>query len=149
MHLFKEVVQLKGKIAPASYAAAQNTGWIQWGQFHEMVIRLQLGAMVATATLDLIVEQATSSGGAGAKALTNRDGTSITITQLTAAGSDDNKLVLLDLLAEYLDVNNGFEYIRVTVTPAVAAVIFGLTVEGVAPRFAPVSTSNYDEVVTS
>jgi hypothetical protein len=147
MHHFFETHQLKAHIPADSEAGAVNTGWIQWGQFHELVGLLSVGDMVATATLDLAVEQATSSGGAGAKALTKKDGTNLTITQLTQAGGDSNKAVGFTALAEYLDVNNGFEYVRVTITPATAAVEFAFFLFGVEPRYAPVSTSNFDEVV--
>jgi hypothetical protein len=46
-----------------------------------------------------------------------------------------------------LDVNGGFEYVRFRVTIAVADCAYAATLRGLEPRYAPVSTTIYDEVV--
>jgi hypothetical protein len=98
--------------------------------------------MGSSATLDAKLQQASAAAGTGAKDITDK-----AITQLTQAGSDGNSLVGIELRTEELDVNGGFEYVRFSVTIAVADCAYAATLFGVEPRYAAVSTTAYDEVV--
>ncbi|MEH2705221.1 hypothetical protein [Bradyrhizobium elkanii] len=117
-------------INPQSANAVQTSGWIDATKFHNFMAVLMVGAIGAAATVDAKLEQATSNAGAGAKDVTSR-----AITQLTKAGVDDNKQVLINLKQEDLDFNNGFKFFRLSMTPAVAASLIAGAVLGFDARY--------------
>ena len=95
-------------INPSSQAAGTaTTGWISMASVGAVLAAIQVGALGASATVDAKFQQATSAAGAGAKDITGK-----AITQLTKAGTDDNKQVLMSVRAEDLDFNNGFTHVR-------------------------------------
>ncbi len=121
---------LLGVIDPASKAAGTyTTGWIAASDFVRFEALLQVGAMTATGTIDAKLEQATSSGGAGAKDITGK-----LITQMLAA-ADSNKQVRIELRNDELDANNNFTHFRLSVTTATAASILGAQILGMFPRY--------------
>lgn len=148
-HLFYECAKLKAHTPADSETTAVNTGWIEWGSFHELLMLLSVGDMAAGATFDVTVQQATDSSGTGAKSITGKSGSALTFAQMTQAGGDSNKVTIASLLPEYLDVSGGFTHVRFVFTPAVAAVEFSAMVFGLHPRFAPIAsyTSDYEQVV--
>lgn len=97
-------------------AAARSTGWVSMANWRTAMAVIQAGALGTSATLDAKIEQATSSGGAGAKDITGK-----AITQLTKAGSDDNKQAIINLRQDDLDMNGGFTHVRLTLTVGTAA----------------------------
>lgn len=105
-------------INPASLAAAgtASTGWVSLANYRSLLAVVMVGAMTATGTLDAKLQQAKDASGTGAKDITGK-----AITQLTAAGTDDNKQALINVRAEDLDVNNEFTHVRLTVAAATAA----------------------------
>lgn len=117
-------------INPQSATAVQTSGWIDATKFHNYMAVLLVGAIGASATVDAKIEQATSNAGAGAKDVAGR-----AITQLTKAGTDDNKQVLINLKQEDLDFNGGFKFFRVSMTPATAACLISAAVLGFDPRY--------------
>lgn len=123
-------VSVVGVISPQSANAVQATAWIDATAFHNYLAALKVGALGASATVDAKVQQATSNAGADAKDVTGK-----AITQLTKAGSDDNKQVLINLKQTDLDFNNGFKWFQVSMTPAVAACLIDATVYGFDPRY--------------
>ncbi len=103
------------------------------------------GDLGASATLDAKLQQATDSGGTGAKDVTGKS-----ITQLTQAGTDSNKQVLINLRPEELDIKNGFGYFRLSMTVAVATSDAGGMVLGVNARIGHATDNDattVDEVV--
>lgn len=140
---FSEVNEVLGHIPADSETAEVNSGWMLMENNHRAVILISVGDMVATATLDGDLEQASDALGTGSKAI----GTGKSITQLTQAGGDGNQVVMMELRSEELDVPNGFEYINLEITPAVAAVEFSALILGTEPRYAPVPTTNVAEIV--
>jgi hypothetical protein len=139
---FSEDNEVLGHIPADSETTAVTSGWLLMENHHRAVALISVGDMVATATLDATLTQAQDSIGTGAKAITGK-----AITQLTQAGGDSNKVVMIELRSEELDVSNGFEYILLTITPAVAAVEFAAFVLGTVSRYKPVSTTNVEEIV--
>lgn len=133
-------------IFPGSYAAGTvTTPWIHMGTFGAIMAMIALGAMTATATVNAKLEQATDSGGTGAKDVTGK-----AITELTAAGSDDEKAALIICRDGELDVANGFDYARLSVTVANAAVDLAAPVFGLCARYEPQADDTaVDEVVGS
>lgn len=139
-------VAVLGVINPQSQAAgALSTGWIDASRWNNVQAILLAGALGASATLDGKFEQASSSGGTGAK-----DVSGAAITQLTKAGTDDNKQAIVNLRADSLDINNGFRWVRFTATVATAACLTSCVVLGFDGRFEPASdldASTVDEIV--
>lgn len=130
---------------PAAHAAATySTGWVDMSMLGSILALLATGAMTATSTVDAKLEQATSSGGAGVKDITGK-----AITQLTAAGVDDNKQVMINCRAEELDSRNGFRYVRLTITVATAASILSALLLGLDQRYGPpVNAATVDEIIS-
>lgn len=139
---FSEVNELLAHIPADSETTAVTSGWVLMETNHRAVVIISIGDMVATATLDAALTQASDALGTGAKAIAGKS-----ITQLTQAGGDGNQVVMIELRAEELDVSGGFEYILLTITPAVAAVEFAAFILGTVVRYMPVSTTNVAEIV--
>jgi hypothetical protein len=98
---------------------------------------IQSGVLGTGATLDAKLQQATDASGTGAKDVTGK-----AITQLTQAGSGSAKQAIINLRPEDLDVNNGYAYVRLSVTVGVAASLTAAQLLGFNPRFAPGDVSN-------
>lgn len=134
-----------GVVNPQSASSVQTSGWIDATKFHKFMAIILAGALGSSATVDAKLEQATASDGTGAK-----DVTSKSITQLTKAGTDDNKQVVVNLKQEDLDFANGFKFFRLSITPATAACLISGVVLGLDPRYGMASDSDattVDEIV--
>ena len=110
--------------------------------YHRAFLLLSVSEMAALSTVDAGIQQASDVTGTGVKAITGK-----TITQLTQAAGDTNSLVCIELQTEELDVDNDFEYVRFYVTNAVNTVNFEGILFGCSPRFKPVPTTNWAEIV--
>lgn len=128
-----------GAIDPDAYTAATyTTGWISMATFNEIMAVVMAGTLGASATLDAKIEQATDSGGTGAK-----DVAGAAITQLTQAGTDESdKQAIINLWAEDLDVDNDFTHVRLSVTVGTATSDMGAVVFGRCARYGPASDSD-------
>lgn len=127
------VAQTIGALAPASYNSNQTVGWFDLGKFEQIRFCVNVGVIAANGTLDASVQQATTNSGTNSKALSPAKA----ITQLTQAGGGSNKYVEIVVKSTDLDINNGFRFAQLTVVPAVAASILGVTVEGSDIRSSP------------
>jgi hypothetical protein len=140
-------ITVVGKIDPdAAGAGSVSTGWVKASDFHEFLAIVQAGDLGASATLDAKLEQATDGSGTGAKNVTGS-----LITQLTQAGSDSDKIALINIanLDKALDVANSFDYIRLTLTVGVAASEIAGLLLGISPRYGVAShIAAVDEVVS-
>ncbi len=137
---FVETHEPLAKIDPASYATAQSTGWVDCALYERIAALILVGAIAATGTFNAKLEQATSAAGAGAKDITGK-----AITPLTDA--DDNKLLAIECKAAELDKNNGFRYVRLTLTPATAATLVGAVLIGLPADYNPVPGTLYTQKV--
>lgn len=139
-------VAVVGNIDPDAYAAGTvTTGWVSAKNFDAFMAIVQAGDLGASATLDAKLEQATDGSGTGAKDITGK-----AITQLTKAGSDDNKQAVINLRTEELDVTNGFDFVRLSMTVATATSDAGGILLGMVARYGPASdndASTVDEIV--
>lgn len=125
-------------------AGTVTTGWVSMATYDAILAILQVGVLGASGTVDAKIEQATSSGGAGAKDLSPAR----SITQLTKAGTDDNKQVSVNVRSDELDVANGFAYVRLSVTVGTAASLISAVVLGFDARYQPATAATtLDEVV--
>lgn len=143
-----EVAAVVGTIDPDAYSADTTVSdYVDMGLFERIMIIISVGTMAATATLDAVVKQATDSSGTSPKNLT----TSKAITQLTQAGGDSDKQVIINVLAEDLDLANNYDHAAISVTGAVAASDYGVVILGFNPRYAPASDNDLasvDEIVS-
>lgn len=140
------VVAVLAAINPVSQGVGTvTTGWIDMQNWFRAMAVIQVGALGASATVDAKIQQATSSGGAGAK-----DVAGTLITQLTKAGSDDNKQVVINLRPEDLDFNNAYRFVRLSLTVATAASLVSALVLGLDARYGAANMSDattVDEIV--
>jgi len=134
-------------IDPDAYSASTVTSdWVDAAKFASYLAIITAGDLGASATLDAKIQQATDGSGTGAKDLSGA-----AITQLTKAGTDDNKQALINFKAEDLDINNGFTHLRLSMTIGTASSDAGALLLGFDPRFAPASdndASTVDEIVS-
>lgn len=143
-----EVAAVVGTIDPDAYTAATTVSdYADMGQFESLMFIISVGTMASTATLDAVIKQATASAGTGAKNLT----VSKAITQLTEAGTDSDKQVIINVRAEDLDLANGFDFCAISVTGGTAASDYGVVVLGMNSRNNPASDydlASVDEIVS-
>lgn len=140
-----ERAALAGVINPQSLSpGSASSGWVSLAAFERATALLSVGAITANGTVDAKLEQATDSGGTGVKDITGK-----AITQLTDAGTDDNKQVAIEVTAAELDVANEFTHVRLTVTTATAAALVAAVVLGFDARYNPLDgdVTTLDEIV--
>ena len=125
-----------------------DSAYVSLQNYHRAVLLLNVGDMGQGATLDVQIRQASTSTGTGVKTIADKAGTATkAITQLTQAGGDGNQFLCIELQTEELDVENNFEHVGVRAVVAGAAVEYAWTLFAFEPRYAPVGTTNYDEVI--
>lgn len=112
------------------------SGWISAANFERFLATIDVGVFGASATIDAKLQQATSSGGAGAKDITGK-----AITQLLAAGGN-NRQALINLRAAELDLANAFNYFQLSVTVGTAATLIAASVLGGIAKNMPASALN-------
>lgn len=140
-----DLIAVAATIDPgAKTAGAHTSDWVNMANFDQVLAVLAVGTLGTSATVDAKIQQATDGSGTGAKDVTGKS-----ITQLTQAGSDSNKQVVIGVSAADLDVANDFDYVRLSVTVGTAtsdaaAVIVGLASDLPATG---VDLSTVDEVV--
>lgn len=131
-----------GTIDPANLAAtAHQSGWINFADFEKIQAIVMTGVLGAGATVDAKLEQATDGAGANAKDVAGK-----TITQLTKA-SDDNSQAVINMIAEELDVTNGFTHVQLEMTIGGNASQAGAMIMGHNARYAPKAAATVKEIV--
>lgn len=145
-NLPSERAAVVGVIDPdANTAATYLTEWVPAKNFSKFLAVIMAGDLGASATIDAKIRQATDSSGTGAKDVSGK-----AITQLTKAGSDDNKQALINFSAADLDINNDFTHVALSMTVGTATSDSGAALLGFDPRFGPASdndTTTVDEIV--
>jgi len=132
-----ELFSVLATIDPASQAVGTvTTGWISAGNHHSLLALVQSGVLGTGATLDAKLQQATDASGTGTKDVTGK-----AITQIVKA-TGDNKQALINLRPDDLDITNGYAFVRLSLTVAVAASLTAAQLLGFNPRFAPGDASN-------
>lgn len=139
-------VALVGIIDPDAYSASTvTTGWIAAKDAASFLALVSAGDLGSSATVDAKLEQASDSSGTGAKDISGK-----AITQLTKAGTDDNKQAVINLRAAELDIANGFTHFRLSMTIGTAACDASGHVFALDGRYGPANTfdlTTVDEVV--
>ncbi len=133
-----EQLSVLATLDPSNQAAgAANSAWVPLASHLCLLALVQTGALGTGATVDAKLQQAVDANGTGAKDVSGK-----AIAQLTQAASGANRQALINLRAEELDVNNGFAYVRLVVTVAVAAANTSAQLLGVNPRLASAEVAN-------
>jgi hypothetical protein len=114
----------------AAAAGTVNTAWIDVTNWQNLMAIVMAGDLGASATLNAKLEQATSNAGAGVKDVTGK-----AITVLTQAGTDSDKQAIVNCSQYDLDFANGFKFVRLSMTVAVAASEIGGLLLGFDPRY--------------
>lgn len=131
------------RLDPISHGpSAAYLGWVQMALYRRIAIIVDVGVLGTLATVNAHVDQATDAAGTGAKLISGK-----TMTALTAAGTDDNKIVCFEVRAEELDLVNGYGYISLHFTTAVAASMAQVIYLADVARFRPVTTANWEEII--
>lgn len=140
-----EDLALISTLDPVSQSAATVTGdSIDMKIYRRVLFILMVGALGTNATVDMDIKGDTASGGSYTTTITGKS-----ITQLTKAGSDDNKQVIVEVTAEEVAAQ-GYRYIRPSVTVGTAACLIALVALGGNNRYVPASDydlASVDEIV--
>lgn len=127
-----------------SFAIGTHTSaYVSLQNYHRAVFVINCGDIAAGGFLDARVLQATTTAGAGAKAISGK-----AITRLTQAGGDGDDIVAIELQTEELDVTGLFDCVALEMTVGSAAIEFSYIIYGLEPRYPPTGTTNWQEVVT-
>lgn len=132
-------------IDPDAYAAgAELSDAIDMSKFESIQAILMLGTMVTDCTADFKLTQATTSGG------TYKDVTGKAATQLTEAGTDSDKQAVINCRREDLDIDNGYRYVKMSLTLGTAGSDAGAIALGHNASIEPASDNDLasvDEIV--
>ena len=112
--------------------------------FRRVIFILSVGAMGTGSKVDMTIKGDTASNGSFATTITGK-----AITQLTQAGTDANKQVMVEVTAEEVAAQ-GFRYIRAAVVVAVEASLISLVGLGEFMRYSNATAkdlSSVDEIV--
>lgn len=141
---FSEQWAISGTIDPDAYASGTySTDVIDLEDVHEVVFIVQVGTMAATSTVDFIAREMTASG----TGTTTVAGGAGSITQLTQAGTDSDKQVIVQVRADTVS-NRWIKGVMTVGTAASDAGVLVLTRR----RYSPASDhdlATVDEIVTN
>ena len=142
-YLGSESAAIVATVDPDAQAAgASNSDGVDMSLFDNVSFILMAGALGSSATLDMNITSGSDNSTFGT--------TVKSITQLTQAGSDDDKQVVVNVSAQ--DLTEGDRYVRAEVTVATATSDTGLVAIGFNPKHAPASDndlSTVDEILSS
>lgn len=125
-----EQMAVMDQVAPVSQAAGTvTTGYVSAANFERFLAIINTGVLGASATVDAKLQQAQDGAGTGVKDVAGK-----AITQILKA-SGDNKIAMINLRDDELDVNNGFSFVRLSITVGTAASLVGATLLAAAGRF--------------
>ena len=127
-----------GKIVPQNLSAGTaTTDAVDLMNVRRVLFIVSTGVLSSTNTTDFKIKGCATSGGS------YTDIPSAAITQLTQAGGDSSKIVLLEVRAEKVAaLNLGYRYIQGTLTTAVAAGYVSVVVLAAVGRHKPESNKN-------
>lgn len=128
-----EGLALLDSIAPISQAAGTvTTGWVPAANFLSFMALIATGVLGASATVDAKIQQATDAAGTGVKDVAGK-----ALTQIVKA-SGDGKQAMIDFRAQDLDTNNGYGFVRVSLTVGTANSLVTAMLFGSNARYEPV-----------
>ena len=119
---------------------AATSAYVSLSDFNQVVAIVQAGALGTSATLDFKLVQATDSSGTSSKDITDKS-----ITQFVKASNDDDQAII-NCRSDELDVDNGFDYVAMTITIGTATSYASCIMLGLTPRYAPASDNDLASV---
>ncbi len=133
-----ERVAVVGKIDPKNgNNTTQNTDYVDMSKFAEVLFIFQLGSV--DNTIDCLVRESTNTSDGGGQTLSGKSATQLT-------GSDDNKIVVIQVKAE--ELSPGYRYLRGRMTVGNGTTnLIACTVLGLMPRYGPASDDDLADVV--
>lgn len=124
-----EQIQVVSVIDPDNQSAGTVTGdWAAAKDYVRFLAVFLAGVLASNNTTDFSVVQAQDGSGTNAKALK-------AATQLTQAGTDSDKQVVISFRPEDLDLANGYTHVAVRATTATAAAYVSCVLLGVDPVY--------------
>jgi len=142
---FTEVSLYGGTLFPANRAAAvYNTAWLTMEENQRAVFQIAVGVIAQAGTVDFTVQEAQDAAGTGAQAVAGK-----AITQLTQAGGDGNDVIVVEVRAEEMTVNTGYNHLRGVLTVAGNTAFTAVVPLRIIPTYPPVSTAALTEVITA
>lgn len=145
---FSEAHALLTTLHPVSVGISTvDSSYVSLANYNRAVLCLNVGVIAGGGSLNVQIRQATDTAGTSVKGIPTTAGQTKLITALTQAGGDGNQNLLIELRTEELDVDNGFDCISVRYTVAGAAVLMSFELYGLEPRYKPVGTTAYDQVI--
>ena len=99
--------------------------------FQQLMVIMLAGTVAASGKIDMKLQQATNSTGAGVK-----DITGFAITQITTASNDKQAIINVDAMTD-LDIAGGFRYVRAACKTTTAAADYGVVILGLEPTYGP------------
>lgn len=140
--LGSELAAIVGVIDPDAYTnAAYESGYVDMSKFESLMAIVMVGDMVSSSTVDFKLQSAVAATGGA-------DISGKSITQLTKAGTDDNKQAIINLRRD--ELTEGHRYVKAVMTVGTAASDSGAILIGLNPRNAPASDNDIaavDEIV--
>lgn len=131
MELGSELAGLVATIDPDAYTASTVVSdYVDMSLYPVLMAVVYAGDLGTSATLDAKLVQATDSSGTGAKDIADK-----AITQLTEAGTDSNKQAIINVREDELDIENGFGFVALSMTVAVATSDCGGAIYGFFPTY--------------
>ncbi len=137
---FVERHKLYDVIHPESSNSVLVGSWVDVRRSQSGVMIVTVGAIAASGTVDATLTQDDVGDGTNAKAIAGKS-----ITQL--ADADDDVTIIIKWRAEELDVDGGFHWLLMTITPATSAAVVSGHLYGSDNRYNAVPTTPYEEVV--
>ena len=144
MERLSEGLAIVSTIDPVSTSTAVNGDVIDMKLYDRVIFIVATGVMATNATVDFLINGDVASGGSYATAITGK-----AITQLTKAGSDDAKQVIVEVTADEVAAQ-GLRYIRPTLTAATAASLVAMIALAGGLSYSPASgydLASVDEIV--
>lgn len=132
-----ERIAVLGAVNPQSGAAGTyDTPGVDMKLFDRALFTILAGALGASATVDAKLQGSADNS-------TFADITGKTITQMTKAGTDDNKQAQIEISSsELLKAGATYRYVRCRVTTAVAASLIAVLAQGFDCAYHPASLQN-------
>lgn len=142
--LLTERLAVLGTIDPDAYGTGTTgTDWVDLSKFVQAMFIVMAGTLGSSATIDFKLQEAKTAAGGDAQDLSGK-----AITQLTDAGTDDDKQALINVRHD--ELSDGYRYVRGVMTVGVATSDGGVLVLGGDPTYAPASDfdlASVDEIV--
>lgn len=139
-----EMAAVVATIDPASLTAnTYVSDWVDASQFEQLCAVILLGAIATNGTFNAKLRMSAASDGSNPADVPGK-----AVTELTQAGTDSNKQVLLQVQGD--EITPGYRYVALSVTTAVAATIAGAVLLGFNPTYGPASDydlASVDEIV--